>query len=438
MLVKLTLCLIALFLLLGDRLYMQVNSGGTGLLHFVDIAIPLIAGAIMVFGRKPILPRFAASRNLQCVLPYLVIGTFLPILGVLSGDYPWRTLMTLVVSVRGLCMIAIGIWLAKQPPRTWTLLKRCIMFCIAIHASYTICQFITYQGLGSSSILSWISTWDAQAMTDHKEAYLITSRSTGVFISPNNLGAWSLLAIWFSITLLTGISGLVFTALSLVTLLLSESRGSMFGLLVALACTPVFLARMKRSVWLTLAATIVLTLGLGMLALSRGGAFQNEELQSTAMQDRMESGLAVFSGGASADTNAESRVEVWLAALPFFMDHPLGTWGTPQFLLNSFVDSEYMAALLQGSIPYVIALLLAFYGGIRVTSDPSLRAFLALSVVSLAVNGISAAPFQYSSIGLYWLILGYAAVPVRAVVWLPRQSLTRGADLSPRLLQPGT
>ena len=438
MLINLVLGLIALFLVLGDRLYMHFNSGGTGLLHYVDIVIPLMAGAIVVFGRKSITPRFASSRNLQCALPYLVIGMFLPILGVLGGTYPWRTLMTLVVSARALCMIAIGIWLAKQPPHTRTLMKRCVMVCIVSQGLLSIAQFITYQGLASSPILSWISAWDVQSMTDHKDTYLITARSTGAFISPNNLGAWSLVGIWFSITVLTGIPGLACTALSLLTLLLSESRGSLFGFLVALALTPVFAARMKRSVWITLAATITLTLGLGMLALSRGGAFQNEELQSTAMQDRLESGFAVFSGGAEADANAQGRLEVWISSMPFFLDHPLGTWGMPQFLLNDSVDSEYLAALLQGSVPYVIALFLALYGGIRVTSDPSLRAFLALSVVSLAVNGISAAPFQGNSIGLYWLIFGYAAVPVHANAWLPRQSVTLAADLDHSLLQPGT
>jgi hypothetical protein len=99
------------------------------------------------------------------------------------------------------------------------------------------------------------------------------------------------------------------------------------------------------------------------------------------MQTRFASGFEALLHGTSADANAISRVEAWADAIPFFMEHPLGTWGEPQFLMNHFIDNQYVSAMLQGSLPFAAALLFALYAGLRTTGSPAMRSFLALSAV---------------------------------------------------------
>jgi hypothetical protein len=405
---RLVLFAIAFFVVLNDRLYIQLDTDGSGLLHVMDLAIPVIAGLAVMFSRKSIMPRFGRNRSLQYCLPYLLLGLVLPTLGVLTGAYPWRTLLNAIVSIRALALIALGIWLAQQPPRTRELAARLMVFCIALEAFSAVCQFITLQQLFDTPFLEWLYQWDVRTMTDHKEAYLITGRSTGTFLGGNILGVWGVIAVWFSVTALSGTLRLVCAAASLLTLVLSQSRGSIAAFLAGLVVAVLFLSGMKRRVRFGLAAAVIIAISLGARALADGGWLSSNGLQSEGMQTRFASGLEALLHGTSADANAISRVEAWADAIPFFMEHPLGTWGEPQFLMNHFIDNQYVSAILQGSLPFAAALLLALYAGLRTTGSPAMRSFLALSAVSIAVNAMSANPFQYPAIGIYWLALGYS------------------------------
>jgi len=114
--------------------------------------------------------------------------------------------------------------------------------------------------------------------------------------------------------------------------------------------------------------------------------------------------------GPTADPNVAGRMAAWGDAMSFFAQHPLGTWGEPQALLQHFTDSQYVDALLQGSLPFAMAFLLALFGGIRPDRPPTgVSSFLTLSTVSIAVNSVSAHVLAYSSIGMYWLVLGYSS-----------------------------
>lgn len=427
MITNFVLLALALFLVLNDRFYVHVETGGSGLLRVMDLAIPVIAAFVLILSRKSIMARFRSNRNLQYCLPYLLLGLLLPVLGVLSGDYPWRTLMNAIISIRALALIALGIWLSQQPPHVRALAARWMVFCIALEASIAICQFITLQHLFDGPFLQWLYQWDIHTMKDYKAAYLITGRSVGTFLGPNELGVWSVIAIWFSVTVLSGVPGLACTVASVLTLVLSQSRGSMSAFLVSVVLAALFLPRMKGRVWFGLAASVVVVAGLGIVIFVNGGALQNQALQNKGMQSRFTSGFEVLFQGVSADGNAAGRIDAWGDAIRFLREHPLGTWAEPQYLLQHFIDNQYVSVLLQGSLPFAAALLLALYAGLLATKNSAVRSFLVLSTVSIAVNGVSATPFQYSAIGLYWLALGYSsfATRERTAAMMARQPHTR-------------
>jgi O-antigen ligase len=437
---NLVLLAIALSVVLNERLYVRFATAGSGLVRVMDLAIPVIAALVVILSRHSIMPRFRNNRNLRYSLPYLLLGLMLPVLGVFGGGYPWRTLLTAIVSIRALALIVLGIWLAGQPPRARVLAARWMVVCILFEAFIAACQFITLKNLVNAPLLQWLYQWDIQTMTDYKAAYLVTGRSSGTFLGANSLGVWGVIAAWFAVTFLSGPLRLACTAASLLTLVLSQSRGSIAAFLASLLLAALFLPWMKRRDRLGLATAALVTIVLGAVALASGGALQNEALQTEDMQRRFISGFDVLFEGASADANAASRVEAWGDSISFFREHPLGTWGEPQVLVD-LIDNQYVSTMLQGSLPFAAALLLALYGGLQKTKNPVMRSFLALITVSIAVNGISATPFQYPAIGIYWLALGYSALPLSNIVLVARRPHTRVPGVlggSHARLQPDT
>jgi hypothetical protein len=119
----------------------------------------------------------------------------------------------------------------------------------------------------------------------------------------------------------------------------------------------------------------------------------------------------------------------------YFAEHPLGTWGEVQVRLQAGIDSQYVGCLLQGSLPFAMALVLGLYGGIRPRSRrPRMGVFLTLSTVSIAMNCISASMLAYSSIGIYWLVMGYSSTaPWEAK---PGDEIPQRAGLN-RVYRPG-
>jgi hypothetical protein len=253
-------------------------------------------------------------------------------------------------------------------------------------------------------------------MTTYKNEYLVTGRSSGTFIGGNILGPWAVFGVWFSVAVLRGVPRIACTAASLVTLVLSQSRGSIAALLVGSTLALVSLPAASRAMRVGLTIAIILGTCLG-LGVTQG------ILQQGDMQARFRSGFAVLFEGPSADRNFAGRVDGWSRATDLFAQHPLGTWGEPQVLLHDSTDNQYIDSLLQGSIPFAGALLFALIGTVWSNwARPGLPSLVALGSVTIAVNSLSAQPLSYSSIGMYWLVLGYAATARRLRSGLPAEN----------------
>src|ERR1017187_7609616 len=179
---------LAVFIVLNDRLYIQLETGGSGLVRVMDIVIPITAALLAVFSSKSVFRRMCASQPVRCWMPYLGLALLLPVLGVVANDYPPRTLLTTIVAVRAVALLAIGAWLGYQPPRIRALAARWMVVCIALEALTAICQFSTLQGLYDAPFLQWLYQWDVQTMSAYKDAYVIGGRSSGTFLAANALG----------------------------------------------------------------------------------------------------------------------------------------------------------------------------------------------------------------------------------------------------------
>jgi hypothetical protein len=205
----------------------------------------------------------------------------------------------------------------------------------------------------------------------------------------------------------TGVMAAIFT------LVLSQSRGSLISLLATFAVWLAYVAlsrdpRLKKARDITYLSAICFVLTVGWLgaALSQSDGVAVSDKFSVV--DRFERGLDVLTEGAQADSNASARVAAWHLAMAFYTEHPLGTWISPRVKFHLYIDNEYVKTLLQGSVPYVFALLMIIICSTwRIMRPGAVARLTAIIAVTAAVNGMSAYPFSYSAMGLFWIFLGY-------------------------------
>ena len=103
--------------------------------------------------------------------------------------------------------------------------------------------------------------------------------------------------------------------------------------------------------------------------------------------------------------------------------YPWGTWGPPELLLGTAVDSSWFETFAQGSVPYAAAL------GLLLISAATLGGFryrhaLRVLAVFIAVAGLTQTPFGYPPILLFWVLLG-AGLQVSATARAPARSSHR-------------
>jgi hypothetical protein len=190
-------------------------------------------------------------------------------------------------------------------------------------------------------------------------------------------------------------------------LLLSQSRGASAALIVALGFLLVLAVRRHnapRLEQLVPYAGVVVVVVAGWLVLVVSGA------PAGTLIGRFGSGITL------QDPNVVGRIQFWEAGMGLLASHPFGTFGPPEFLLGTAVDSDWVRALLQGGPIFLAALALALGGGALIRGDdgPERRLVRALSVY-VAVAAITQLPLQYPSAYLYWAVVGAAlAAPLRA------------------------
>jgi hypothetical protein len=383
---------------IADRAQLSVATGGKGALPVLMLlVVPAVAVLVVAtYGRERSLGFLAHPIFLLCVLPYLALTLILPMLGIIFYSYPERTLLSTSGTLTAVAFLILGAALSTRGSAAWT---RWLVAAIAVQFAYALGQAI-YQGKGPGwELFAPFHAWDLSLQG--LNGVLVQARSSGLYFNPNELGLWAGIALVLAWSILEGRSRYVAILLALLTLLLSQSRGVSVAVLAALVAG-VGLAMTERRISLASAAK---TMGVvAVILMIAGGAALVFGIPDAAVQ-RFNSLIAVVTQGAQADANLAGRLDYWSAVTNLNAIYPWGTFGPPELILGTAVDSSWFETFAQGSIPYAAALGLLLVSTLGVTDYPYRHA-LRIMAVLIAVAGITQTPFGYPASAMFWVLLG--------------------------------
>lgn len=401
---------LALYILLAERLILRMETGGRGLLPLLAIATPV---AIFAFG---ILPsgwrsfRFLLKRDFWVYWGlYIALKFLLPIVGVLLHGYPLRTLLSLLEAGLPLLFIWVGTWIANRPGERFELFRCSLVFLIVVQFICAAGQYLYVNYNLDIPLLAAQFSWDRSSQALYSEN-LPVGRSIGTYVNPNTLGFWGFMAFWTAALLLKERQRAWSAMLSMLILLLSQSRVAIVAMgasLIAFAFTRVtnmLVGNMKvriRTVT-NVFAVVIVAIFFAILAMSQ--AIIGINIPGT---ERLTDMIRVFGAGLGEDPNWDARVLAWKEALDLYREVPWGTLGPPELMLGHFIDSEWVRLLVQGGVALVCAYILSLLGGLRyLTYRKPEKSFLAMASVGLVILSITSTPMGYPPIALYWVCVG--------------------------------
>jgi len=402
------------YVLFEERFTIGLATGGRGALQPVDLLVPLVAGLMLLgFGKIQGARLLRRDPHGLFWLPFVALSVAFPVLAVFVNSDPVRTMYTAIRGFVEISFILFGAWGAFAGGSVRRLARSYVWAAIILECLFALIDYLNKTGMYPTAIGEFLLRWNVESEGALGEFTFITWRCVGTYTNPNELGLWGVIAFWVSALLLRGMLRFTGIIAALLTLILSQSRGSLFALLATSIVWLAYLAlsrdanlRKARDATYLSAIFCILTVGwLGAFLSQSDGVTISDKF---SFIERFQRGLSVFTEGASAEPNAQARVGAWHRALDFYYDHPLGTWSSPRMSFHLYIDSEYVKTLVQGSVVYLFALLLVLCCSFRritcAGATPRLTAMLAITV---AINGISAYPFSYPAVGVFWIILGY-------------------------------
>jgi len=406
-----------IYMLLAERLFLKLATGGSGILPILDLWIPLLALMLMLSSGRSASLRFLSNQGFRVYwLPYILTSAMLPGIAFFFADYPLRTLIGYPNSVLAISFLMFGSWIACSRQPVWNLTRKYLFAAILIECIVATAQFAYLKSLVSSPILRVLYDWDIATQSAWSDRYILTARSIGTFVNPNDLGFWAVMAFWASVLMLQNWQRHIAAYAALVTLLFSQSRGSVLALLGSISIWVLYLA-LSRDTGLKKTREAVLVTLLLCIAISIGAsiALSPEDLQDLPGADRLKAGLLFIVQDTGADENAAGRVEAWQQAVEFYGEHPLGTIGEPKQVFPYVLDNDYVRLFLQGTPLYVLIFVLLLYGGIRsITWRGASGRAIAMFSSALAINSLTAHPLSYPVMALYWMTVARYLVESRS------------------------
>ncbi|HWR51660.1 MAG TPA: O-antigen ligase family protein [Bryobacteraceae bacterium] len=396
------------YVLLSERIFLTVASGGRGVLQVMPLVVIVLAAALVLLSRQRSGTRFLDRTGWWLMwVPYHLIAILLPVLGFLFTGYPLRTVLSVVPGLLGVSFLIFGSWLAASGGAVRRVGPKYLFVAILAEFLFASIQFARTQGLVPADTFTFLYEWDLSTQLSYSERYLITGRSVGTFVNPNNLGFWAVIAFWGAAYGLRGTLRAVALLAAFGTLLLSQSRGSLLALIFAVAVWLVSLAFSRdpsRRPTLDLALASLLLL---VIALTFVSAVWGTDYLPLRIGQRFARGMAVVTGGVAMDESAYGRVDAWRRAVDFYQQRPLGTLGEPQFLFGGFIDSDFVRILLQGGPLFLAAALVAIGTGVGLIGLGTLGRLIAVWSAAMAINAMTANPLSYGAAGLHWMAVGY-------------------------------
>ncbi|MCU0633443.1 MAG: hypothetical protein MUE41_01115 [Gemmatimonadaceae bacterium] len=385
------------------------NRGDIGLGDVLWLVLALATGVVLA-GRWPHLRLpVALPASGWLLLPYLAGAVLLPVIGIVTGDWPPSFAAP---AVRQLQWCAFALFAAvvawrRSTDATWLLLRRLVVICVVLHAVYAAIQLLFAIGLIGQA---WV--WlDDQYRARSTLSWFFYPRLTGLLVNPNSYGLFSVFAI--VLLLADGIAGVEggrgLRAVGLVAAAVgiagSGSRSALVGITAALA-TMALVALAHRGSRRRL-ATWALRAGLtgGLLFLLLLPAVP------AAMWQRFVRLWLVLLAGTGADVDAAARTRMWSDLWQRYVtEHPFGTLVPASYATGSEVDSFYVVTAVQGTPVWTFCFLLHLLG-------------LALLGAHVARRGVA----LDRAIG--FTLAGWAAI-------LALASITLQAMLEPDLVAP--
>ncbi|MGH2330697.1 O-antigen ligase family protein [Thermoanaerobacter mathranii] len=389
------------YVLFAERFVLKIETGGKGI-----VSIPVLISFLLVFyvilkSKGKALEVFK-SKFFMYWWPFVILTVLFPILGVLLTGYPLRTILNLNV-LSEISFIVTGYWVSKRMDFWEFTLSKYLVLAIIIEFLYSFLQSLYRIGYFHGYLWEVFASWDL--ISQQLYASPIFGRSIGTFVNPNTLGFWAITVFGFSLYLTKGWIRYLSLIFSFLTLILSQSRGCLFALIFAIGVILIsnlltlkkinFTQFLKGYIFFMVVAFI-------MIFIVKLGLVNNVTFE------RFRSGIEVFLYGVSADQNFLTRVEVWKQSLGLFRKYPLGTFGPPELILGTAVDSDWVRLLLQGGIIYVVSFLIAIFAGILIpkSTGSKIGKFLLYMSLTLPVVAVSETPTIYIPMAIYWFALG--------------------------------
>jgi hypothetical protein len=398
---ELGLTVIILFVMacsvVADRTVIGVSTGGRGVLELLTFGAPAVALVVIArYGSARTLGFLRSPVFVLAVAPYLVLTFVLPVLGIMFNGYPERTLIAVNEATTAFSFLVLGAALATTERRRW---RPWIVLAIVLQLLYALGQMVYLARGPGWELFGPFHDWDLSLQAFYGS--FVQARGTGLYFNPNELGLWAGVAAILAWTILTPRLRLVGVTLAVLTLLVSQSRGASVALLAA-AAVGVVLAFVRGRTSASGAARAALSVGLATaVAVAVVVALE----PSRGLVDRFGALLAVWAQGPRADANLAGRLDYWSSVIDLNVLYPWGTWGSPELLLGSAVDSSWFEVFAQGSVLYVGALVLLLVAPFALRHTRFGDA-LVLMAVLIAVAGLTQTPFGYPVLFLFWVLLG--------------------------------
>lgn len=396
-LAKVTGVVFALYLIFGQRYTMGAATGGRGAVSPLEIGFVVLAMLLWIRMKTRAFERVARGIWAPTVGPLFFLLVALPVAGVMVGGYELRTLYRFIIVLVPLSILVLGLAMRRYGVD----LRWAAFAAVLAHGLYGLGQLLSRLGVLPAVMWGWAQRWDIDSQAAYSETYVLVSRSTGLFLNPNEFGMWSVLAVLFGAICLRRSQRAVTILLGVLGILGSQSRTAWACLAliaVVYALTAAAMPRVAKKAVAAVAAASPVVVVLALL-----GVFPR--LVESNSVDRLASGLGVFSGGVSADENLEGRYLGWARAHAVAQEYVFGTLGPPQIKLGGSIDNQYVSLYLQGGVILVLAYAAALAAPCLLVRRRLPNAWgLALMSGALAVFSYTATPLDSpSGSALLWV-----------------------------------
>lgn len=400
---------LGLYILFSDRLVVHLSTGGRGVIPVMALLTPFVIPMLMALNGRVLPPaRKFRARLWVRYGHYFLLAALLPFLGVIFYDFPLRSLFGLALDpLVMISFVVLGIWFGTLDSRNQALIDKSVVVMIVFEAVYAI--ILAQQRAGNIALpfVDYLVEWDSQSQLIFSERYLVEGRAIGTYINPNELGICLGIFFWWIAFHTSGMKRILYQILIAVALILAESRASIIALFICILVS--LLVNLwgwvtRSSLFSPRRLSVFSLLGaIGLAALTALLVYSGQ----LPISDRLQQGISVFSRGVSADENLSGRVQVWEKAPDVLAKYPFGTFGPPESVVNSFIDSEYVQHLLRGGVIFLtsyIAVLLCTM--ITLRSGLSNERCIAYIAVFMAVNAVAALPLMSPAAALFWVGVG--------------------------------